>query len=241
MPKVEIRILFENESFLFINKPSGLSVHQDGINEEYTLSEWILEKYPALEGIGEDMISEKGVSIKRPGIVHRLDKETSGVLLIVKTKDAFNFTKKAFQERVIEKVYCGIVHGNVKKDEGEISLPIGRSTQDPRKRAAKKKGKVKDALTRYKVLERFQELSYLEIYPKTGRTHQIRVHLNSIGHPVLCDSLYAERLKCPEEFGRLALHASSLGITIPNGEKLLVEAPIPPLFTDFLEKQKSLW
>jgi 23S rRNA pseudouridine1911/1915/1917 synthase len=236
----EIPILFENESFLFIDKPSGLSVHQDGVTEHYTLSEWIWEKYPALHDVGEDMRTEKGIIVYRPGIVHRLDKETSGVLLIAKTKEAFSFAKKAFQERAVQKVYRGIVYGVLKKDEGEISIPIGRSTQDPRKRAAKKKGKVREAQTAYKVLSRYENYSYLEIYPKTGRTHQIRVHLNSIGYPIVCDSLYAEKLPCPEELGRLALHALSLSFILPNKERISVLAQVPSAFTRFLEKQKAL-
>ena len=230
----EVNILFEDENVLVINKPSGLSVHGDGINKEYTLSDWVLKNYPKLSSIGESMVSQKGESILRPGIVHRLDKETSGVLILAKTQESFLFIKKQFQERTIEKVYKALVHGNPKQDQGSIDIPIGRSTQDPRKRAAKKTGKVRSALTKYTVLQNYKDYSFLDIFPKTGRTHQIRVHMNSIGHPILCDALYS-RFSCPSDFGRLGLHAYELSVHIPQKGVMVFKVPPPPVFTKFLD------
>lgn len=234
-----IPILFEDENILVINKPSGISVHADGVNNRYCLSDWIIEKYPELRNVGEAMFTENGTKVVRPGIVHRLDRQTSGVLLIAKNQKTFQFLKKQFQNRTIEKVYKALVYGNPKNKEGEISISIGRSTQDPRKRAAKKGGKVKNALTKYKIIKNYKNFSYLEVYPKTGRTHQIRVHLTSIGHPVLCDALYS-KFPCPSGLSRLALHAEKITFLSVQGEKKAIVAPLPKEFSDFLEKQESL-
>lgn len=235
----DVKIIFENEDVLVLNKPSGLSVHGDGVNKEFTLSDWILKNYPELSSVGEPMVNQKGEEIVRPGIVHRLDKETSGVLIVAKNQNTFLFLKKQFQERTTQKTYKALVHGNPKSVSGEITLPIGRSTQDPRKRAAKKTGKVRDAHTVYRVIKNYKEYSLLEVHPLTGRTHQIRVHLNSIGYPVVCDTLYS-KFACPHELGRLALHAEKLAIELPKEGVQEFLAPLPSIFSKFLDNLSVL-
>jgi 23S rRNA pseudouridine1911/1915/1917 synthase len=230
---MDIPIVYEDKNVVMVNKPAGLSVHGDGFTEECTLVNWILEKYPEIKDVGEDMISQLGKTIVRPGIVHRLDRDTSGVLLIVKTQESFLFFKKAFQEHAIKKTYQSFVYGVVQNNEGVIDMPIGRSKKDPRMRVAWAKEahqvgkKIRDAITLYKVIKRGKEASFLELYPKTGRTHQLRVHLRAIGHPIIADKLYAgER---PPLFGlnRQALHAHALSFTLPSGERLEITADLP--------------
>lgn len=236
---MEIPIIYEDESILAVNKPAGLLVHSDGKSDEPTLVDWILEKYPALKTVGEPLILSDGAKILRPGIVHRLDKETSGVLVIAKTPEAFAHLKKQFQHREMEKTYRAFVHGRVKNDSGVIEKPIGKSRSDFRKWSAEygARGELRDALTEYTVLKRGSEVTYLEARPKTGRTHQIRVHLKAVGHPVVCDILYAPKKKCILGFTRLALHAHTLTLTTLSGTRLKLEAPLPE---DFLRAEKDL-
>lgn len=256
----DISILFENEDCLFINKPAGISVHGDGKTPEHTVADWVLEKYPALASVGERMklkIKNEELIIKKPGIVHRLDKETSGVMLIAKTHDAYEFFKKQFQERTTKKIYHAFVYGWLKSDAGTIDESIGRSTGDIRKWGTGKgtRGTMREATTLYRVLSRFSPISnlqsqisdgkgsteegtysFVEAEPKTGRTHQIRVHLRSINHPIVCDSLYAPKRPRALGFERLALHARELTITLPSGEKKTVQAEYPPDFESATKK-----
>ncbi len=234
---MEIPILYEDEDFLVIDKPSGLLVHSDGKVKEPTLADWLIEKYPNIRGVGEPWTSPSGETIYRPGIVHRLDRDTSGVLVVAKTENAFTHLKKQFQERLAKKTYRAFVYGVVKNDTGIIDKPIGRSASDFRKWSSEfgARGELREAVTEYKVLERGKEATYLEIYPKTGRTHQIRVHVKSIGHPIVCDKLYAPKQMCLLGFSRTALHAFSLEIMSPSGKPLRFEAPLPEDFVQALE------
>ena len=257
---MNVEKIYEDEYLVAVNKPSGLVVHPDGRSVGKTLVDWILAEYPDIKNIGEPLVLSNGKIIFRPGIVHRLDKDTSGVLVIAKTNEAFAFLKKQFQSREIKKTYRAIVYGNMKKDAGVIEKPIGKSRSDFRKWSAEygARGAMRDAVTEYKVLARgmlmlgqlgsstpkshleaglpSEKVTYLEVYPKTGRTHQIRVHLKAIGYPVLCDPLYAKGKTCPPELGRIALHAQSLALTTPDGTRLTLEAPFPD---DFLRVLKT--
>jgi 23S rRNA pseudouridine1911/1915/1917 synthase len=248
---MEIKILYEDEYILALNKPTGLLVHSDGRSKEPTLVDWINENYPDLKEVGEEQTLQNGEKIKRPGIVHRLDKDTSGVIVVAKTKEAHQFLKEQFKNRKIEKIYNAIVWGNFNPSTslraGEISevinKPIGRSAGDFRKWSSEHgaKGEMREAVTEYKVIAQrsYAEqnkigFSYLEIRPKTGRTHQIRVHLKSISHPVVCDKLYASGKVCNEKeclgFSRLALHALSVKLELPNRTHITIESPLPPEF-----------
>lgn len=236
---MNMRILYEDEALLVVDKPAGVMVHSDGRSNEPTLADWLLETRSEIKEVGEPWTAPGGVKIFRPGIVHRLDRGTSGVLALAKTPEMFAYLKKQFQDRLVKKTYRAFAYGAVKNDTGIIDKPIGRSASDFRKWSAEfgARGELREAVTEYKVLEKGNEATYLEIYPKTGRTHQIRVHLKSIGHAIVCDSLYASKQKCILGFSRTALHALSLEILSPQGLPLRFEAPLP---ADFLQAEEEL-
>ncbi|MEK7669496.1 MAG: RluA family pseudouridine synthase [Patescibacteria group bacterium] len=281
---MEINILYEDEYILALDKPSGLLVHADGRNKEETLVDWLNQNYPELAEVGEPQTLQNGEIIKRPGIVHRLDKNTSGVILVAKTKEAHQFLKEQFQNKKVQKIYNAVVWGNFKEDpstllragkiEGVIDKPIGRSASDFRRWSAEygAKGELREAVTEYKVLGQTnntpalrvdpsyvkrgkdkmetEDFAYLEVRPKTGRTHQIRVHLKSISHPVLCDKLYGKKEKNEVRdtsydkkenlgFDRLALHAFSIKLELPNHTHITIESPLPPEFENALTKLKN--
>ncbi len=240
--KQEIEILFENDDVMVINKPAGIMVHEDGYNEEETVVDWFLHREPSARGVGEPGYSPKGQELERSGVVHRLDRDTSGVMILAKKQEAFLHLKDQFQDRLAKKEYIALVYGAMKEKWGTISLPIGRSPRDHRKRLAGNKavGTLREAETNWECLkvgeyngERFSEV---RLKPKTGRTHQIRVHLKSISRPVVGDALYAaSEMKNSNNLGlsRMALHAAALTITLPNGEEMTFSAPLP------LEMQKA--
>ncbi len=220
---MKIKILYEDKDILAIDKPSGILVHPDQKSREKTILDLFIKKYPKIE------------------IVHRLDKETSGVLLLAKNQKAYEFLKNQFKEREIKKTYHAIVSGFVKNDHDTINKPIGRSPKDFRRHLAGRgvRGELREAITEYRVLKRFEDsknkFSYLEIHPKTGRTHQIRVHMKFINHPVACDSLYNPGKPCPKGFKRLALHAKSIEFKDLKGKKTKVESPLPKEFEKMLK------
>lgn len=229
---MRIPVLFEDENYLVINKPAGLVVHGDGKTEEQSVADWVLENYPEAKEVGEPLLLSGGQKISRPGIVHRLDRETSGVLAIAKNRKAYEFLKKQFQNREVEKIYFAIVHGEIKGGEGVIDRAIGRSRSDFRKWTAERgsRGEMREARTEYKVLAEKNGFSLVEVFPRTGRTHQIRVHFKAINHPLLGDSLYAPQKSETLGLGRLALHAKSIRFENLNGKKIEVEAPLPADF-----------
>ncbi len=247
---MEIKVLYEDQYILVVNKPSGLLVHTDGRTKEKTLVDWINENYPEICDIGEQQVLQNGEKIKRPGIVHRLDKDTSGVILVAKTREAYQFIKEQFKNRKVEKIYNALVWGNFLSDktEGVINKPIGRSGSDFRKWSAEygAKGELREAVTEYKVISQNKVFAYLEVKPKTGRTHQIRVHLKSISHPIVCDKLYgptsSNLLRAKEDnfgFDRLALHAFSINLELPNHTHITIESPLPKEFENALSKLKN--
>lgn len=219
-----MQIIYEDEDIIAVNKPAGISVHPDRYHKEDTLIQMMAGQFPEIEGVGEDPM--------RPGLVHRLDKDTSGILLVARNQKAFEYLKKQFQERLVAKEYLALVVGKIKEKRGAINLPIGRSKNDPTKRAAEgsMRGIVREARTDYEVMEYFgDDFTFIRALPKTGRTHQIRVHLKAIGHPLVCDKLYAgKRFICPFGLERHFLHASSLELLLPSGSTMRLEADIPP-------------
>ena len=235
----KIVILFEDETMLVINKPAGLIVHTDGRTDEPSVVAWIRERYPNIEGVGESSVVFGGIVIDRPGIVHRLDRDTSGVLVIAKTKDAFLHLKRQFQTRAVLKTYLAFVHGSFREREGDIDLPIGRSKNDFRKWATGMDARepARPAHTHYEVVAERRDAACVKLMPKTGRTHQIRVHMDAIGHPVVGDKRYAPTRSAILGFTRLALHAQILSIETPNGEQCTFEAPLPD---DFLVAKELL-
>lgn len=250
--KEEISILYEDANCLVINKPAGLAVHGDGKSGEYTLADWLLGRNPELSEVGEDIETEiKGVkrTIKKPGIVHRLDKDTTGVMLIAKSSEAYEFFKKQFQDREVQKVYHAFVYGWIKEDNFSIDKPIGRSPGDIRRWMSGRgaRGTTREAHTDVAIIKRFGDrvyegkgstedgtYSFIEARPKTGRTHQIRVHLRSINHPIVSDTLYAPKRLQALGFARTALHARELTVVLPSGEKQTFIAPYPKDFDEAL-------
>lgn len=210
---MELPILYEDGDVVAVNKPVGLITHSDGRTEEPTAEEWFNEKYPNSGG----------------GYVHRLDRDTSGVLVFAKNQTAYEFLRKAFHDRMVAKTYLAITHGAPKEKKGEIDFDIGRSRKDFRLRSAqpKAKGKLREALTRYEVLDEVGEYALMNMTPETGRTHQIRVHLKAVHHPILNDQLYAPNHKPGLGITRLGLHAHTLDLPLPSGERVLITAPIP--------------
>lgn len=233
---MDIPILYEDDEVLVVNKPAGLVVHSDGRTTEPTLADWLLEKYPNIRGVGETIALTKGGVIEKWGIVHRIDRDTSGVLLVAKTQAVFLNLKSQFQARTIKKSYRAITHGFFKEERGVIDKPIGRSTSDFRRWSAEygARGELRTATTDYWVLGTGEvggvKLSYLEVFPHTGRTHQIRVHLKAVGHPILCDTLYAPKSPCLLGFTRMALHASAITFRGHDGGEHTVVAPLPDDF-----------
>lgn len=254
--------IFENDSLIAVYKPAGLVVHADGKTSEPTLCDWLLGKWPSMKGVGEPLVLTQGkdadtgepkrIVIDRPGIVHRLDRDTSGVIVVAKTQESFLFLKEQFQEREIQKTYRAVVWGLVKDDKGTIDRPIGRSKTDFRRWSAERfaRGELRQAVTDYKVLGRLEGIApdaaatkdqkkiphnftYIEAYPRTGRTHQIRVHFKAISHPILCDTLYAPNHPAALGFARTALHAFRIKVSDLDGTEREFEAPLPPDFQAF--------
>lgn len=242
-------IIKETPDYIVINKPAGLMVHADGRSDEKTLCDFLDEKYPEISNshVGESMKVGDGKEIFRPGIVHRLDRDTSGVMVVARTARGFEYLKKLFQDRQIKKTYHAFVYGNIKNDEGVIDAPIGRSKKDFRqwfatifqsKSTDRVQGnKTRDAVTEYSVLRRAEDKSvtFVEARPLTGRTHQIRVHFKAMNNPLVADSLYASGRGNALGFDRVALHAKSISFVDLNGESVSYEAPYPKDFAAAVE------
>lgn len=233
---MEIPILFENDDLLVISKPAGLMVHSDGKTKKPTLTDWILKERPDIAGVGKPMQTPQGL-IDRPGIVHRLDEETSGALIIAKTQAAFENLKAQFQDRTVQKEYHAFVWGHFKEIAGIVDAPIGRNATDFRRWHAGKgtRGELRDAVTNWQVAEQFldenaQQFSFVRLFPKTGRTHQLRVHMKYLQRPIVSDRLYAPSKPPALGFDRVALHARKVSFLGLNGEPIAVEAPYPADF-----------
>jgi 23S rRNA pseudouridine1911/1915/1917 synthase len=227
----DISIIYEDDMLFAVNKPAGLVVHSDGRTEEATLTDWVLEKYPACAEIGGLHTLDNGRYVPRAGIVHRLDRETSGVVLIAKTDEAFWPLQQQFIDRTTSKKYLAICLGKPAKSSGTIDLSIGRSRTDYREWATppNARGTLRSAITDYSLLGTGEyegkEYSLVGFSPKTGRTHQLRVHAKAAGFPIVCDIRYHTQAALGME--RLALHASSLTVKHPNGRVIEFTAPLP--------------
>jgi 23S rRNA pseudouridine1911/1915/1917 synthase len=235
---VDIKIIYEDADVVAINKPAGVRTHPDAHGSGETIADWFLNNYPNSSEVGEPLTLPDGQVISRPGIVHRLDKDTSGIMILAKHQEAYLFLKEQFQARDLSKTYRALVYGVLKAPSGTIEVPIGRSRKDPRVRVAHEGavGVLRPAVTEYAVLEQFRGHALVEARPKTGRTHQIRVHFKSIGHPIVCDSLYAPKEPCLPGLDRQALHAYSLELTLPSGTGAKLEAELPADFQAALDK-----
>ena len=224
---IPLDILYEDQDILVVNKPKGMVVHPAPGHYTGTLVNAIM--YHCKDNLS-------GINgVMRPGIVHRIDMDTTGSLLICKNDRAHQALAKQLKEHSITRKYHAIVHGRLKEDEGTIDKPIGRHPID-RKKMSVHCTNGREAVTHYRVLKRFQQFTYIECQLETGRTHQIRVHMSSIGHPILGDQVYGPA-KCPYKLQGQTLHAKVLGITHPTtGKYMEFDAPLPDYFQGLLEK-----
>ena len=225
---LSVEILHEDEAVIVVNKPAGMVVHPGAGNWKGTLANALVFHFQGISG----------KEASRPGIVHRLDKGTSGVLIIAKNEQVHDYLGRQFQARTVEKTYLALLFGRLEPAEGLIDLPIGRD-QRFRTKISPRTRKPREAQTRYRVIRYLPEFSSVEAYPQTGRTHQIRVHFHHVGHPVVGDETYSRKsylrlidsnqAKAIKEMDRLFLHASALTIVHPDTKSpMTFRAPLPP-------------
>ena len=222
---IPLDILYEDSDILIVNKPKGMVVHPSPGHYTHTLVNAVLYHW------GGNLSGINGVI--RPGIVHRIDMNTTGSLLICKNDRAHQILAEQLKEHSITRRYHAIVHGNIKEDSGTVDAPIGRHPAD-RKKMSTKSQHGRHAVTHYRVLERFGSYTYIECELETGRTHQIRVHMSSIGHPILGDDVYGPA-RCPFKLEGQTLHAKTLGIIHPSTKEYMeFDAPLPQYFQNLL-------
>jgi 23S rRNA pseudouridine1911/1915/1917 synthase len=238
---VEPKVVFANQEFIVINKPAGLIVHGAPHIKQPTLADWLVKKYPELKKVGEDKT--------RPGIMHRLDKDVSGLLVIARTNDSFHNLKKQFQTREVEKVYTALVYGNVAKDNDKIEFSLKRSSGGHRQ-AAVPEGynfkenflELREAFTEFQVLQRFINYTLLSVKIKSGRKHQIRVHLFAYGLPLVGDMLYSTKYTREQnrkiKLGRIFLVSSKLSFTDLEGKRQSFAVELPAELEKVLEEIK---
>jgi 23S rRNA pseudouridine1911/1915/1917 synthase len=260
----ELQILYEDEAFLVINKPSGMTVNKaETTRHEFTVQDWMERRYgiveritegeaqPAVaEGFGEAKWDPEVEFYKRGGVVHRLDKETSGILLLAKTPAAFAALQKQFKDRTVHKTYIALCHGSVIPSEGEISVPVGRLPWNRKQFGIVPGGR--PSVTKYIVISNFKFLmsndtemfSLVELYPETGRTHQIRVHMKYIGFPLFGDFLYAGRKTSRDDrklLERVFLHAAKISFRHPSTDtEMHFEAPLPAELQKVLDGMEKI-
>lgn len=229
-PIPDVEVLFEDENVIVFNKPAGLLVHPTSSlssESEPTLVDVAKTHCPTITDVGDDKA--------RAGLVHRLDKEASGVIIVAKTKEAFAHLKQQFVERNTEKHYTVLVMGSVLDDSGTITFPIGRSKTKARMAARPHSQDGKDAITHYDVLARYTSSTLLDVRIETGRTHQIRAHMFALGNPVAGDGLYVKKGLKQMDIHRLFLHARTLSITLPDQERHTFTAPLPKELQEILD------
>ncbi len=224
---IPLKIIYEDADVIVIDKPAGLVVHPGAGHEEGTLVNALVHHYPELERVGQP---------GRPGVVHRLDKDTSGVMLVARSERAYGSLTTQFRCHEIYKTYLGLVRGRVTTPEGHINRPLGRHARDGKRISVRSK-RAKHAETSFEVVKVFGDTTLLEIHPLTGRTHQIRVHLAAAGHPIAGDPIYGPR-KSDERYPRLFLHAQTISFEHPaTGARLEFTSPLPPDLEAVLEKE----
>lgn len=219
---IPLNVIYEDEDLLVIDKPAGMVVHPAAGHPGGTLVNAVLGYDPDLEGVGDE---------QRPGIVHRLDKDTSGLIVVAKNDRAHRHLQAQFKDRDAHKVYLALVVGKPPTETGIIDAPIGRDPKNRQRMAVTREESGRESVTQYRTVESFKSFTLLEAEPKTGRTHQIRVHFTFLGCPIVGDSMYstprAVNLKLPG-LERQFLHATRLTLTLPSGETKTFESPLPP-------------
>lgn len=228
-----LEVIYEDEDMVAVNKPAGLTVHKTSAHDpQTTLADMAVERWPAMKEVGEDPL--------RPGIVHRLDRDTSGIILLAKNQKAFEYLKNLFQERLAKKTYLALVNGSPSEPFGTVDAPVARvgaktttrihGTRDLAERSA---------VTDYKTSRRFKGYTLLECMPHTGRTHQIRAHLKMLGCPIAGDPLYSAGKPVPEGLDRPFLHAWKLELMTPSGTAMSLEADLPENLQKVLDMLES--
>lgn len=235
----DIKIIYEDDDVIVIDKPIGVVAQRADSSSAPAVTDFLEKHFPPIAKIGADE--------ERSGIIHRLDKDTSGIMIAAKNQKAFELLKDKFKEREVRKIYTTLVYGRVQPPEGKIELAIGRNPKAPCRQTIVKDPekstiKCRSALTLYRTLKSSDAFSLLEVELKTGRMHQIRVHMKAIGHPVAGDPKYASRglLARTPALRRQFLHASFLEITLPDGQKKAFSSPLPADLADFLKNQPDL-
>lgn len=228
----DLEVLFKDKDVLVVNKPAGLLVHPTLASKEVTLLDAILKYDPKIKGVGGDL--------HRSGIVHRLDREASGVIIVARNDAAHRFLKEQFKQRLTEKHYTVLVLGKVPDQHGTINFPIARSSTRSRMAARPTSQEGKEAITHFEVSQRFTATTLLDVRIITGRTHQIRAHFFALGFPVAGDKLYLRRDIKPLKINRLFLHARELTVTLPSGERQTFVAPLPDELVTTLATLKPL-
>ena len=237
------RILHEDPSYLIVEKPSGMLVHpvehvvhpvdpptsQEEAAGGLSLAELLAAQYPEIAGVGDE-------PNQRPGIVHRIDRDVSGVLVVARSQASYEHLKRQFQDHAVEKHYLALVHGIVQRDDGEITTPLARSHRPGKAAAPRTDGIGRTAFTRFTVVQRLQHYTLLDVEILTGRTHQIRAHLASIGHAIVGDAQYRPK-KMHDNFPRPFLHAASLAFTDADGNRVQYMCPLPTDLATFLTRQ----
>jgi len=229
-----IRVIAEEPDYIVIEKPAGLLVHPTELHEKHTLADWIVAHYPECAAVGDKPDI-------RPGIVHRLDKEASGLMVIARTQEFFDALKQQFKTREVQKEYQALTHDVLPEDVDDIDFPIARSTQEARMSARPLSQGGKEARTEYEVMERYTNATLVRVIPKTGRTHQIRVHFFALGYPLIGDPLYfnkKDKRKLDAALGRLFLHATRMQFANITGETIEYESALPEKLETFLKTLK---
>lgn len=232
-----MEIIYSDNDIIVLNKPAGIAVHGGESVTGSTVVDFLINKFPELRAVGDNPKI-------RPGIAHRLDKNTSGVLVVARTQEAFRGLKKLFQQRLVKKTYLAVCCGVFKQKSGTIALPIGRLVKNPLKRGVEQGSRrirgARDAVTEYRVIKEGAEYSLVELRPKTGRMHQLRVHMTALHHPIACDAVYGGKaVCCPPEAMRQLLHAGSISFAL-GGKNFHFEADPPADFKDLLQKVLKL-
>jgi len=266
---MNIKIIYEDEDLLVLDKPAGITVNKSETTvKDITVQDWIEQKFkvqiarlpkPDTGGQARFKVEEESDFYKRAGIVHRIDKETSGLLIVAKNKDSFENLQKQFKDRVVKKTYLALSHGKIYPEEGEIRAPVGRLPWNRKRFGILAGGR--ESITRYRVISNFknpsltkasegkqisnktEELTLVELYPETGRTHQIRVHLKYINRPIFSDFLYAGRKISKKDrslLPRVFLHAYKISFKQPKtGEMLSLKSSLPEELSKFLESLQT--
>lgn len=226
---IDLDIIFENDDLIVVNKPAGMVVHPSAGHQSGTLVHAVLAHAPDLRGVGEE---------RRPGIIHRLDKDTSGLIVIAKDDHAMATLQAQFKDRTVEKRYRALVDGKPQTPSGRIEAPIGRDPSHRKRMAVVPLSRGRESLTIFHTIESLSRHTLLEVLPRTGRTHQIRVHLAYIGVPIVADRLYGRR-RPSYPLSRQFLHAAGLKITLPSGERMTFEAPLPQDLQSALDELRA--